>query len=139
MIKYYKLFDLLNRRGMRKTDLLEIISSPTLAKLSKGETIKTDIIDKICEYLNVQPGDIMEYTKYPISEEALSEFCDRYENFYNEIPKSEMMDIAADLFRKKRNRWEIDQYKFVDVIKNLAAERYEEKLLNEENKDQSTP
>ena len=133
MIKYYKLFDLLNRRGMRKTDLLEIISSPTLAKLSKGETVKTDIIDKICEYLNVQPGDIMEYTKYPISEEVLSEFCDRYEDFYSEIPKSEMMHIAADLFNKKRNHWEIDQYKFVDIIKNLAAERYEE-TLKEENK-----
>ena len=61
MIKYYKLNDLLNRRGMKKTDLLDIISSPTLAKLSKGETIKTDIIDKICKKLNCQPGDIMEY------------------------------------------------------------------------------
>lgn len=136
MIKYYKLFDLLNRRGMRKTDLLEIISSPTLAKLSKGETVKTDIIDKICEFLNVQPGDIMEYTKYPVSEEALSEFCDWYKDFYSEIPKEEMMQIAAKLFKKKRNRWEIDQYKFVDIIKNLAAERYEERLKKENKTDE---
>lgn len=61
MIKYYKLFDFLNRNGMKKTDLLDTISSPTLAKLSKGETIKTDIIDKICKKLNCQPADIMEY------------------------------------------------------------------------------
>ena len=60
MIKYYKLFDLLNRRDMKKTDLLKIISSPTLAKLSKGEIVKTDIIDRICIFLNCQPGDIME-------------------------------------------------------------------------------
>lgn len=60
MIKYYKLFDLLNRKEMKKTDLLKIISSPTLAKLSKGETIKTDIIDRICIFLDCQPGDIME-------------------------------------------------------------------------------
>lgn len=60
MIKYYKLFDLLNRRGMKKTELLEIMSSPTLAKLSKGEIVKTDIIDKICLFLKCQPGDIME-------------------------------------------------------------------------------
>lgn len=60
MIRYYRLFDLLNRRGMKKTDLLEIISSPTLAKLSKGEVIKTDIIDKICLFLKCQPEDIME-------------------------------------------------------------------------------
>lgn len=63
MLKYYKLFDLLNRRGMKKTDLLGIISSPTLAKLSKGETIQTDVICKICDFLNCQPSDIVEYEK----------------------------------------------------------------------------
>ncbi|WP_041707193.1 helix-turn-helix domain-containing protein [Clostridium cellulovorans] len=63
VIKYYKLFDLLNRKGMKKTDLLEIISSPTLAKLSKGENVKVDVIEKICIFLNCQPGDIMEYEK----------------------------------------------------------------------------
>lgn len=63
MIKYYKLFDLLQRRGLKKTDLLNLvgISSPTLAKLSKGESITTDIICRICAALDVQPGDIMEY------------------------------------------------------------------------------
>jgi DNA-binding Xre family transcriptional regulator len=60
-IKYYKLFDLLNRRNMKKTDLLKVVSSPTLAKLSKGETITTESISKICDYLDCQPGDIMEY------------------------------------------------------------------------------
>lgn len=60
MIKYYKLFDLLTRRGMKKTDLLEIMSSHTLAKISKGENINTDVIDKICHFLMCQPEDIME-------------------------------------------------------------------------------
>lgn len=62
-IKYYKLFDLLNRRGMKKTDLLEIagIASPTLAKLTKGETVTTEVISRICAALGVQPGDIMEF------------------------------------------------------------------------------
>ena len=62
-MKYYKLFDLLARRGMKKTDLLynKIISSPTLAKLSKGETVTTEVLSNICEALNCQPGDIMEY------------------------------------------------------------------------------
>lgn len=63
MIRYYKLFDLLQRRGLKKTDLLNLvgISSPTLAKLSKGKSITTDIICRICAALDVQPGDIMEY------------------------------------------------------------------------------
>lgn len=62
-IRYYKLFDLLNRRGLKKTDLLVMagISSPTLAKLSKGQTVTVEIIDKLCSALECQPGDIMEY------------------------------------------------------------------------------
>lgn len=63
MIKYYKLFDLLQRQEKKKTDLYTIanISPPTLAKISKGQNITTDVINKICAALNCQPGDIMEY------------------------------------------------------------------------------
>lgn len=60
MIRYYKLFDLLNRMGMKKSDLRKVISSSTVAKLSKGEYISGEAIDKICNFLNCQPGDIME-------------------------------------------------------------------------------
>ena len=63
MMKYYRLFDLLARRDMKKTDLLSVISAPTLAKLSKGETVKTDVLCKICDFLDCQPGDIMEYKR----------------------------------------------------------------------------
>ena len=61
-IRYYKLFDLLLRRGLKKTDLLNLagISSPTLAKLSKGDTVTTEVIERICVALDCQPGDIME-------------------------------------------------------------------------------
>ncbi len=59
-IKYYKLFDLLTRKEMKKTDLLNVISSPTLAKLTKGDIITTEVIQKMCDFLNCQPGDIME-------------------------------------------------------------------------------
>lgn len=61
MIRYYKLFDLLNRKGMKKSDLRQILSSSTVAKLSKGEYISGEAIEKICEFLHCQPGDIMEY------------------------------------------------------------------------------
>ena len=60
-IKFYKLWDMLNRRGMKKTDLLQVISSPTLAKLAKSESITTEVIGKICKFLDCQPGDLMEY------------------------------------------------------------------------------
>lgn len=60
MLRYYKLFDMLNRRGMKKTSLLRVISSPTLAKLSRGDNVQTEVIDKICLFLKCQPSDIME-------------------------------------------------------------------------------
>lgn len=63
MMKYNKLFALLALRGMKKSDLvsLKIISSPTLAKLSKGESITTTVLCQLCEFLKCQPGDLMEY------------------------------------------------------------------------------
>ena len=63
MMKYYKLFILLDKRGMKRTELLKVVSSVTLAKLGKGESVTTDIICKICDFLDCQPGDIMEYIK----------------------------------------------------------------------------
>lgn len=62
-IKYYKLIDLLNRRGILKTKFAKDIgiSPNTLAKLSNNEIVSLEVIDKTCEYLNVQPGEIMEH------------------------------------------------------------------------------
>ena len=71
MMKYYKLFDLLNRREMKKTDLLSIVSSVTLAKLGKGESVTTDVLCKICSFLNCQPGDIMEYVPETNADESM--------------------------------------------------------------------
>lgn len=62
-IRYFKLFDMLARKGKKKTDLIHEIglSSSTVTKLAKGETVTTETILRICEEYNVQPGDIMEY------------------------------------------------------------------------------
>lgn len=48
---------------MKKSDLRQIISGPTITKLAKGETVRTDVLDKICDFLNCQPSDIMEFTR----------------------------------------------------------------------------
>lgn len=64
-IKYYKLFDFINRRGLKKTDLISMagITSTTLARLSKNQTVNIEIIDRICSALNCQPGDLLEYVE----------------------------------------------------------------------------
>ena len=35
-VKYYKLFDMLNRKGLKKKDLLSVLSPATITKLSHG-------------------------------------------------------------------------------------------------------
>lgn len=61
-IKYYKLLDLMNKRGISKGELQKLagISSATVAKLSANENVSLDVIEKICTALRIQPGDIME-------------------------------------------------------------------------------
>lgn len=63
MIAYYKLLDLLNKRGMTKEQLKNVsgISSATMTKISKGESVTLKTINAICEVLQVQPGDILEW------------------------------------------------------------------------------
>lgn len=60
-IKYYKLFDLLNRKGLKKKDLLSVLSPATVTKLSKHGIVTTDTIGRLCEFLDCQPGDLIEY------------------------------------------------------------------------------
>lgn len=60
MFVYTKLWLLLKEKGMKRTDLLEVISSATLAKLGKNENVSTDVLVKICDFLKCQPADIME-------------------------------------------------------------------------------
>lgn len=64
-IRYYKLFDLMRRRNIKIVQLRDAIgaSSKTTAKLSKGDSMTTEVIEKICAYLDVQPGEIMEYVR----------------------------------------------------------------------------
>jgi len=62
-IVYYKLLDLLNRRGLKKGDLIQMadVSNNVIAKLAKNRIVTTDTIDRICAALQCQPGDIMEW------------------------------------------------------------------------------
>lgn len=63
MIVYYKLDKLLNERKITKTQLCKDtgISSNIVAKISKNEGFKTETLNRICEYLQVQPSEIMEW------------------------------------------------------------------------------
>ncbi|AQU05375.1 XRE family transcriptional regulator [Dehalococcoides mccartyi] len=62
IISYNKLWKLLIDKKMNKRDLKEVsgVSTASIAKLSKGENITTDVLLKICKALNCDITDIME-------------------------------------------------------------------------------
>lgn len=63
MISYNPLWKLLIDRKLKKTELRKAIgiSMSTLAKMGKNEYVSMGVVNRICEYLKVQPGDIIEY------------------------------------------------------------------------------
>ncbi len=64
-ISYNGLWKLLIDNNMQKKDLVEQlnISSATLAKMSKGGNVSMDVLQKICDYLDCNIGDIVEFVK----------------------------------------------------------------------------
>ena len=63
MISYNKLWKLLIDKGLNKKKLIELsdVSSSSVAKMTKGLNVTTDVLCKICEVLNCDFKDIMEY------------------------------------------------------------------------------
>ena len=61
-IEYNRLFEKLKANNIMQKTLLEKtnISGSIMQKLRKNETVTTETIGKICEYLQCQPNDIME-------------------------------------------------------------------------------
>ena len=61
-LSYNKLWKLLIDRGIKKSDLNKMtgISESTMAKLSKGENVNTEILERICQALQCDVCDIVE-------------------------------------------------------------------------------
>lgn len=64
-IKYYKLLDMMNKRGIAKGELQSMarFSSATMAKISANKPVSLTVISDICRALGCQPGDILEYVE----------------------------------------------------------------------------
>lgn len=62
---YNKLFKLLIDRGIKKKELCEMaeISATSVAKLGHGKNVNTEVLLKICDALNCDIGDIMEFLR----------------------------------------------------------------------------
>ncbi len=65
MIKFDKLFARLEAEGKSSTYWLRQngFHPSVVNKLKKGGTVNTDTIDRLCDVLDCQPDDIMEFVR----------------------------------------------------------------------------
>lgn len=70
-MSYNKLWKLLIDKQLKKSDLRTLagISSSSLAKLGKDENVTTEVLARICNALQCDVSDIMEFVP-PIDESA---------------------------------------------------------------------
>ena len=63
MFSYTPLFTLLVQKGLTKTQLREAIGigTNTLAKMSKGEYVSMEVLDKVCSYLECNIEDVIKH------------------------------------------------------------------------------
>lgn len=69
---YDKLWKILIDKKMNKEQfrLSAKLSPTTVAAMGKGEGISPKVLERVCDTLQVQPGDIMEYMPEELSKEA---------------------------------------------------------------------
>lgn len=62
---YNGLWKILIDKNMKKMDLMNVvgISSGTIAKMTKGEPVSMSILERICETLECDIGDLVHYVK----------------------------------------------------------------------------
>lgn len=65
MFSYNKLWKLLIDKSMMKKDLMAKtkITSSTIAKMGKGETVSMEVLSRICEVMDCNIGDIVDFIK----------------------------------------------------------------------------
>ena len=65
VVSYKKLWKLLIDNDMMKKDLQKAagISWATVTKMSKGETVSTEVLMKICKVLQCNIGDIVDFVE----------------------------------------------------------------------------
>ena len=67
-ISYAKLFERMKEKNIKKVDLRTKygLNPKTVDSLTKNKSVTVDTIMSLCEILDCQPGDLMEYVKDPV-------------------------------------------------------------------------
>ncbi|WP_083254764.1 MULTISPECIES: DNA (cytosine-5-)-methyltransferase [Exiguobacterium] len=129
---YEKLWRLTAKKGINKTKLRDLsgITSASLARLSKNENVRMDVLERICKYLDCKIEDIVEYI--PEKEQNIAKnnlkFIDLFagiggfriageENGMNCVFSSEIDKFACEVYKNNFN-----EYPYGDITKIKASE-----------------
>lgn len=98
MIIYNKLATILRERNMQWKDLCGAgLSINTPTKFSQNRSMNTENIDKVCTFLQVQPGDIMEW----ISEEEYTKQQKEEQTEQKQAIETQIAELQAKLKKMK--------------------------------------
>ena len=97
MIVYNKLIKILKARNITFTELrIRLkLGTTTVAKINKNQIISLEVIDRLCDYLELQPGDILEF----VPEEPTANILEEYENIITDpnTPLTEKLAKSLEL------------------------------------------
>lgn len=62
-VSYYRLWKLLERRGYTRKDIIRLagISESTYRKLLAGDSVRMDVLERVCMALHVDIGDVCSF------------------------------------------------------------------------------
>lgn len=134
MLKYEKLFSVMEKRGLKKKDLLEILNSKSISRLTKNKGVNTETIDKLCNFLQCQPGEIMEYFNddgsKPYNTETLEGITLKgYENI-EKTPEEEIEKIKEAANKKDTEK--LGALMMDAIMKASGLKEYIEELSKDE-------
>ncbi len=74
-VSYNGLWKMLIDKNMLKKDLASElgISSATMAKMGRGENVSMDILQKICEFMDCNIGDVISFEKEENGDSEINE------------------------------------------------------------------
>lgn len=61
MVKYDRMWERMKKMGLVKSDLMKVVSAPTISALRKNEYVKLTTIENLCIFLECGPEDILEF------------------------------------------------------------------------------
>ena len=125
MIVYDNLFALLHERNISKTGLAKMagLSSATLAKLAKNETVSIKVIEAICNALKCQPGDILSVKSDGENETLLSRLLEEKEmRLKGGLYHLTQIKLAYNSNRIEGSRLSENQTRYIYETHTIAAE-----------------